>query len=918
MRYALLALVATLLYAQAPQSAGSIQGDLVDSTGAAVAGVSIRAANRASGASRTTLSDAAGHFSFTALPPGSYTLHLELDGFAPVTAEAFQVSVGQTVTHRIEMKLAQVIEKVEVKGQPEALEATATTAAATLGGDRIEEAPASNRNFLNFVLIAPGAAVSSGSNAQRSLAGVRSAAADSGFTFTGMRGRNNSLSIDGVDNRDETTGGSRVAIGLEEVQEFRVSSSSMGAEFGGAAGGIVNVVTHSGTNLWHGDATFFGQNERLNARDAEARSSTTPEERRYQPGASLNGPIRRDRTFFSTALEQEWEAGQEWSEGSSAIDAINRALATPKFSGAGISQVHSGLFHTSSADTEFSFKLDHQISTADQISARYAFSRGRVTNGVEGADNFSDLSTRGSSLTVDHSIVASWVHVPSGRLVNDLRFQLARRTVGLTPNSAGPMLEIPGVLTMGESYRLNVSRQEDHGEIAESLSYSIGKSQLSFGANLQDVKLDARIANRFGGVYLFPTTADFLAGRPDVFFQAQGNPATHYSTVPAGLWFEDRCQPVAGLTVEAGFRYDRQVMPAHLPPSSNNLAPRLGVAWKPGQNSPYVFRAGFGLFYDRYPLAFLNDAIQKNGSNAFEQYVTGVEAAAAFDLLRGGALTAPLPGVKPSIYAASADFPSTYSRKLTAGVERSLGIDTRLTLEYSWVRGFHLPRVRNSALTLPPAYTLEQTAKSAYQGASLSVNRRMSKELAFLMTYSLGVTHDDGSDFDEQPFLPNNVRADWARSRQSQLQRFSASSVFEAPVEDLHSLPGWLRDAMEKVTLAPIFTTGSGRPINALDSTDALRTGAYPISARPFGLPRNPFYSPKITNVDLRVMKTFPVRHNRAVLQTGLEAFNLANHSNPARVSQFYAAAGALLGSYGHSIESLNARQVQFMIQFEY
>jgi hypothetical protein len=123
---------------------------------------------------------------------------------------------------------------------------------------------------------------------------------------------------------------------------------------------------------------------------------------------------------------------------------------------------------------------------------------------------------------------------------------------------------------------------------------------------------------------------------------------------------------------------------------------------------------------------------------------------------------------------------------------------------------------------------------------------------------------------------------------------------------------------MEKVSFAPIFSTGSGRPINALDSTDALRTGAYPISARPFGLSRNPFYSPRITNVDLRVMKTFPVHHNRAVLQTGFEAFNLANHTNPARVSQFYAAGGALLGSYGHDIETLNARQIQFMIQIEY
>jgi outer membrane receptor protein involved in Fe transport len=178
-----------------------------------------------------------------------------------------------------------------------------------------------------------------------------------------------------------------------------------------------------------------------------------------------------------------------------------------------------------------------------------------VNNGVEGADNFSDLSARGSSRTVDHSLVASWVHAPTARLVNDLRFQLARRSVDLTL----------------------ASRREDHGEIVESLNYSAERSQFNLGFNLHQVGLDARLANRFGGVHLFPALADFLAGRPDVFFQAFGNPATSFSTLPIGFWLHDRWQPLAGLTLEAGFRYDHQRMPAGLPSSSNNLAPRLGL-----------------------------------------------------------------------------------------------------------------------------------------------------------------------------------------------------------------------------------------------------------------------------------------------------------------------------------------------------
>src|SRR5437879_9058417 len=150
------------------------------------------------------------------------------------------VSVGQTFACLFEIRPAPVTALLQVTDHPEALEAAATTSSVALGNERIEEAPAQNRNYLNFVLVAPGVAASSGSNTQRAAAGVRSTAADSGFTFGGMRGRNNSLSIDGVDNRDETTGANRVSIGLEMVEELRVSGTSISADSGGAAGENVN------------------------------------------------------------------------------------------------------------------------------------------------------------------------------------------------------------------------------------------------------------------------------------------------------------------------------------------------------------------------------------------------------------------------------------------------------------------------------------------------------------------------------------------------------------------------------------------------------------------------------------------------------------------------------------------------------
>ena len=238
-----LILLPALAAAQSMTATGAVEGVVTDATGAVLPGVRVTARHQASAAARTAATGDTGQFRLVGLAPGAYTLRLEREGFTTVVLESLDISVGRTLVQRVEMKPAQVVDKIEVREQAEALDTASSSTGVGLGGDRIEESPASNRNYLNFVLVAPGVVASSGSSAQRAAAAVRAAAADSGFSFAGLRGRNNSLQIDGVDNRDETTGGNRVAVGLEMVQEFRVSGAPLAAEFGGAAGGSVNMVT---------------------------------------------------------------------------------------------------------------------------------------------------------------------------------------------------------------------------------------------------------------------------------------------------------------------------------------------------------------------------------------------------------------------------------------------------------------------------------------------------------------------------------------------------------------------------------------------------------------------------------------------------------------------------------------------------
>ena len=870
---ALFLLLCPVLSAQTAASTATLQGAVRDRSGAFVPGAAVTACNDETGAERRAATNAEGQYTLRGLPPGEYELRVEAAGFASVKTGEFPLSVGQTLRRDIELAPAGVTDRIEVNETPEAVDMTASSASVAMGNERIEEAPARSRNYLNFVLAAPAVAPSAGTSSQRTMTGTRTALGDSGFTSGGMRARNNAILIDGMDNRDETTGGNRVAVGLEMVQEFRVATSEFGAELGGAAGGLLNMVTRSGVNTWHGDATFFAQNEITNARRSEVRAAERPRFRRYQPGVSALGPLRPDRTFIAGAVEYEGESADEWS---------NLPIPVPGFS--------PELYPTSTRGVELSSKFNHQFDARNAFAARYAFSRGRTVGEVQGPDNFAHRSAQGGSLTADHSLVANYLRVLTPAVVNDVRIQFAQRRMELTPNGAGPLLEIPGVLSAGTFPRFDSRRTERHFQFIDSFSAAIGAHRLSLGADAHRVTLDADMRHRYAGIFVFPTVADFLAGRPDLYFRAFGDPRTRMSTLPVGLWIQDRWQLHPRLLLELGGRFDRQRMPAGLSPSSNNFAPRAGLAWRPSARRPLVIRSGFGLFYDRYPLAWLNDALQKDGRQGFEQFGFGVDAARAWALR---ATAAPVPGLAPIAYRTAADFPSTYSRKVSAGFEYGFGADTSLSVETNSIRGFHLPRTRR--------YELEQTGRSEYAGVAVTLNRRLTKELAYLVTYSAGRTRDDGSDFDEQPSNPDDIRRDWALSRQHQAHRLAVSALFEFPF--------WI----ERLTVAPIFTLGSGRPVNALLNTDPSRTGAWPLVARAPGVARNPALGPKTASLDLRLMKTIPLLDERAVFQFGVESFNLTNHTNVERLSPY-----AGLPTYRGILESLPGRQVQFMMQFEY
>lgn len=844
LRIQILFSIALVLSAQVSSRSGAVTGLVLDSQGAPIPAALIRLTSEDTNQFRELRASGEGEFLVANVPAGFYEIQISAPGFGAREYKEVLVGAGQTVSLKVELRPASVTEKMEVVEETPVLDSSATTASSTFGYERMEHSAAQGRNYVNFVLSAPGIAPASGQSVGRSPAAVWNANNDSGFTAQGIRSRNNSVSIDGTDNRDETTGAVRVSVPLEMVQELRIAGTTVSAELGGAAGGVVNVVTRSGSNVWHGHGEFLFMNEALNARNPEFGIAGRPRLRRQQPGASASGPLQRDKTFLAGAFEIYREDCDEWSEGGNPF-----------------------AFRAGERNYQYSGKVQHIFSSVHSGSLRYAYSLGRVRQGVQGIENYSDLSARGSSRVADHGVVGTLASAFTPNFLNSFTFQYGRRDSELTPNSRMPFVEIPGVLSYGQSWRLDQQRDEVHWEAGNSATWIAGRNSLSVGVNFHRVGFAGRLANRFQSVTVLQE------GRPAMVIQAFGNPDTRMNTLPVGLWLNNRWQARRGLTVETGMRYDRQSMPAPFAASNLNFSPRFGLAWNPGGDSRWVFRLGTGLFFDRYPLAYLNEAIQKDGVNGYEMYN----------------------GFRQR-YIPSADFPSTYAAKITAGAERQWRDDTTLRVEYSHVRGLHLPRIRNWRGTLPAEFLLEQTASSTYDGVTVALTRRMTSEFGYLLSYTGGRTYDDGSDFDEQPQDPRNLRAEWARSKQHQAHRVTATGLFE--YEEFH--------------LVPSFTFGSGRPVPMLAGSDVFQTGAFPISARAANTVRNPNLSPANASLDARVFKLFAQDERKEKLQVGVEVYNILNRSNPIR---FIPYAGA---SHMAPIEFSSARQIQLFLHFEF
>src|SRR5260370_19237819 len=284
-------------YSQATTAFAQLNGTVRDASGGFVARGAVGLGEVDTNREYAAASNEPGLYVVPNLPPGRYELSIEYKGFAKYTQTGIVLSVGQAATIDVTLKIASGGEKVVVTMETPVIEPTRTEVSQVIATQQIESLPISGRLFTDFALLSPGVATG-----RTSLQSTFTDPATTRISFGGQRDLNNAVTVDDADNINTATGSQRATPSQEAVSEFRVVNNSFGAEYGRALGGIVNIVTKSGTNEMHGSVYDYLQNNATNARSILTLPGFNTL-RQNQFGATLVGPIRKDKTFFFANYE---------------------------------------------------------------------------------------------------------------------------------------------------------------------------------------------------------------------------------------------------------------------------------------------------------------------------------------------------------------------------------------------------------------------------------------------------------------------------------------------------------------------------------------------------------------------------------------------------------------------------------------
>ena len=759
-------LLSGITFAQGGAATGDLHVTVKDPKGNVIANATVTVSDVAKGVERTATGDGQGGYSAQLLPPGTYAVKVSAPGFGEVKNTGVAVTVGGLVELPVSLDVTGRTEVVDVSAQGDLVETSRSSTTDTIGQRRIDNLPINGRNYINFTL--------TDSQVVHDAAPNLGAAPTSGLNMSGQRARSNLVNVDGTDATDNSVNGVRSTVSQEAVQEFQIITNNYAAEYGRASGGVVNIITRSGSNDFHGDVYGYLRNRNFQAVNPFS-TVKNPAYTRVQAGTAFGGALKKDKTFyyFSYEVTRRHETGfssigqdcaitgGQSCFGLTPFDAsplfgaptglvalqltpgqlgfladprVQAGLANPAYlgevqkylvlSGAASGQAINGAwpsglvtalsggflnswagFPTSCAPpgpcvpvptsyqtlasqqgnfpvfegtSLYSLRLDHNVSSTNRLMLRVNVSPSTVTGiEVSGQDqpfgqNAYSRTSQQTYRDVAGTVQDTWA-IGSNK-VNEFRFQYARRGLSYfyntqIPGGSDPAVNIPGFAYFGREPFSYIQRTETRYQFTDNFSWSIGRHNMKFGADINYLPLQATFTVNYGGVYDFgsfsSSTLGFVnpdpanlpsfpdlspvqaygAGLPGDFVQGLGSPSDTFKNIPIGVFWQDSWRVRPTVTLNIGVRYDVEIPPKFKQPQGlalpaysllglqkgiqtdkNNFQPRIGVAWDPSGNGKTVVRASYGMFYD-HPLLglyFLGDASDGSSSGQLAFAGTGL------------------------------------------------------------------------------------------------------------------------------------------------------------------------------------------------------------------------------------------------------------------------------------------------------
>jgi hypothetical protein len=890
----LVVLVAMTGQAYAQTDTGAIDGRVFDQQKGAMPGVTLTAKNTATGLTRTAVSGSTGTFHFEALPAGTYDVTAEIQGFSTQLRKGLIVQVGSSVNADFTMAVGNLSETITVSGESPLVQTTRSDVGQVISETLVENMPLNGRKFQDLSLLVPGTRPANYYDPTKTEVG--------GISYGGLTGRSVNISVDGGDNNDGVVRGLLQQFSADAIQEYKVTTQRYSAEFGRSTGGLVNVITKSGTNEVRGTGFIFGRNQKLNATTyfeqlaiEEGSQSEKSPFSQQQAGGTIGGPIKKDRAHFFFSYE------------------FNRRNDYANVFTNGVLRDEEGPYERPYRNHLVTAKTDFALSSSNNLIVRYGLENNKRLHDFVGGNYAPSNSAKNTNII--HSVIAKDTAVLGSSKLNEVLFLFQR----FENNIIADFPDVPQINTPDFVYGANVNtpQQTIQKRIQVKDDFSFRKE--GWGGD-HDFKVGGEIIRSHYGGFFTPTLygyfnfsepipgatiQTYLNTIADTFTGSAGSNVADDNWTYVATYFQDDWKPRSNLTVNLGLRWEMQAGPyqnnfdtlalralkaADYPyqrkQDLKDFGPRVGFAWDTKGNGKTVVRGGYGIYYDEI---FQNITLYEKWSDvrtplffvsASPPPWTAAYYAANRESIRAGFIDPTFAG--QTLRLTAPDLKQPYSHQFNAGFSHELSPTVSVDVDYIHAIGkreiarWRVNTAANLNTRLSPAGKFApdlgaiqiegNRGHSQVDGLYLTGKVRM-KKVSLISTYSLTRGYNIANDFGSQPGDLTNIHweDDWGPMPNDVRHRFTTGAVIALPKGFQYSTSIQANTGKPYTALAGL--SGGSAGIRAIDPATGQR------------FTRNSFRGPDFFTWDMRFSKSIRLSDRRD-LEFLFEVFNMTNYVN--------------------------------------